>query len=123
MNINIFNPQTTQQIVTMNSTVKRIVLCVALVAILALFQATQCEAKSKSDIILLGSSKCGPQLMFKTDKKKGNILIMNPCQKKEESYEPYPVYEQSGGYGGGQEEQGYSQGGYSQGMQGYSQGY
>lgn len=76
-------------------------------------------ARKKSDIIVLGGDEgCGPQLVLKTgDKKKGDILVMNPCKKKETKYVAYPVYEshqyeshdsgydmggsQGGSYGGG----------------------
>ena len=95
----------------------------ALVAALCLVvQVT--EAGKKGDIIVVGGKKgCGPQMLLKTDKKKGDILVMNPCHKeKKVEYVPYPVYtkdsyDDSHGYGdtgyemdshdGGYENEGY----------------
>lgn len=73
------------------------------------FAAQLVEAGKKGDLIVVGGEKgCGPKLLLKTGKKgKGNVLVMNPCKKKEEHYNyvPYPVY-------GGHEESYGDHGGY-----------
>lgn len=84
---------------------KLFVLCLAMLTLLAVLTPTL--AGDKEDTIIMGGDHgCGPKLLLKTSKKKGNILVMNDCKKKKEThYIPYPVYQHYGGggheYGGG----------------------
>jgi len=102
------------------------VICVAFAVLACVLIENGVEAKKKGDMIILGGEHgCGPQLLLKTDKKKGDILVMNPCHKKkyEPHYIPVPVYhQQESHYGGGSYghddghyDMGGSQGGYGGG--------
>ena len=94
------------------------VICVSFAVLACVLLQNGAEAKKKGDMIIVGGEHgCGPQLLLKTDKKKGDILVMNPCHKKkyEPHYIPVPVYHQEqhydSGYGGHDEGHGYDMGG------------
>lgn len=92
-------------------------IAVVLTILCALFAPT--FAGDKSDTIILGGDHgCGPKLLLKTSKKKGDILVMQDCKKKhkETHYIPYPVYHTYEHYGHeGYGHQDYGHGGYGHG--------
>ena len=74
----------------MNPT-KLCLFAVVLVAALCLASVAEAGGKKGDIIVMGGDGGCGPKLLLKSDKKKGDILIMNPDCKKHDSY----------GHGGG----------------------